>query len=282
MVRFPEIASASRPCFQDECLAFSVSGSIVKDGKKPVAWIARKCDDMVFSRQVLQSAYLKFLDRLSEPVVGHGLTEARVMALTFDDGPNLPYTRDILQILEQYGVKATFFLLGKNVRAFPSVAKAIAQAGHVVGNHTYTHPRRVQKNPLSFYREIIHTHRLISKTTGEKPRMFRPPYVQQDPWLFALLRVIMRYQVVLWSASGKDWTGEDAEAITGRILNDVEPGGIIDLHDGSEDIGDKAFSDRSQTVIALPMLIERLREQGYRFVTIPELIGLNDLRRREV
>ncbi|MGD1993070.1 MAG: polysaccharide deacetylase family protein [Anaerolineae bacterium] len=223
----------------------------------------------------LRLAYFGLLRLLPDPVVMSGPNSERAVALTFDDGPHRPYTDEILSILADRAVPATFFLLGRNVAAHPDVVRKIAAAGHVVGTHTYSHPVGVRWGPVRFAREIVRTHRLIARATGQAPKLFRPPRGHYDPLFFAGLRITMGYTVVLWSLAAKDWRGDSAAQITTRVVAGAGPGTIVCLHDGAGDAGEGASEDRSQTVAALPLIIDRLTEEGYRFVTVTAMLELD-------
>ena len=226
----------------------------------------------------LQSAYFGVLRVLPDPVAMTGPASERAVALTFDDGPHPTYTQQILRVLTDRGVPATFFLLGRNVAAYPRIAGEIAAAGHVVGAHTYSHPVGLRWGLLRFGREILRTHRLIARTTGQAPRLFRPPHGHYDPLLFAGLRITMGYTVVLWSVAAKDWRGDGAAEIAARVVAAAGPGTIVCLHDGAGDTGEGAVEDRTQTVAALPLIIDRLAGDGYRFVTVTTMLGLGGKR----
>lgn len=205
-------------------------------------------------------------------VYWHGDTEENKIALTFDDGPNPIYTSQILDILKQYNIKATFFLIGKNVEAFPEVAKRIIQEGHSIGNHTYSHPELLLKKKTSIRYQIEKTEEAIIKATDIKPHLFRPPYGADSPGVF-LEAEELGYIVVEWSVSGGNGAKDPkAEKITHKILSATKNGAIILLHDGDRLIHN---IDRSQLVKALPLIIKTLKQQGYEFVTVDELLGLN-------
>jgi peptidoglycan/xylan/chitin deacetylase (PgdA/CDA1 family) len=168
--------------------------------------------------------FSKLLSRFPDPVMVSGSSDEQVVALTFDDGPHPLYTQEILDVLDDYQIKGTFFLLGHAVRKHPVIAGEVTAGGHAIGAHTYSHPLRVRRNPFHFEREIVRTHRLIASTTGEKPGLFRPPRGTFDPLLFMAVRIVMGYTVVLWSVSAKDWRKDSAEAIAARVVADIEPG----------------------------------------------------------
>lgn len=223
----------------------------------------------------LRSIYFGLLRLLPDPVVMSGPASERAVALTFDDGPQPPYTEEILGVLADRGVPATFFLLGRNVAAYPQIAGEIAAAGHDVGAHTYSHPVDIRWGPRRFEREIVRPHRLIARATGRVPRLFRPPQGQYNPWLFASLRITMGYTVVLWSVAAKDWRGDSAAEIADRVVAGAGPGTIVCLHDGVGDAAEGVTADRSPTVAALPRIIDGLAGAGYRFVTVTEMLALD-------
>lgn len=185
----------------------------------------------------------------------------KVYALTFDDGPWPGSTGQILRILDQYQVKATFFMVGQELHNRPKVGQAVLAAGHAVGNHSWDHPSR-PRDPVG---QVRRTDAEIHRDLGITPNLFRPPY--------GILKNGMARQalaehdaVLIWSADSNDWGRPGARAIASRIINQASPGGIALMHDGG--------GDRSQTVAALPTIITSLRARGYRFVTIPELLRL--------
>lgn len=201
------------------------------------------------------------------PILSHVQVQQPLIALTFDDGPS-PYTAQVLDILDRYQVKATFFVIGRNVERHPDLARRIVAEGHVIGNHTYSHPLWVAiETPGQVARELDAAASAIREATGVSPTLFRPPHGWRSPWMIRMARH-KGYQVVTWSISPDDWRRLPPEVITARILRHARPGAIILLHDGLETRRDPPVRN---TVAALPAIIEALRAQGYRFVTIPEL-----------
>ncbi len=197
-------------------------------------------------------------------------TPQNVIALSFDDGPNEPYTSQIQDILDSYGVRATFFVVGKNVEYYPEVARRIVAEGHVLGNHSYTH-KALSEFDVPDYSEVDLAQTAIYKVTGVKPRLFRPPYGRKTPWQ---LEYVKRKGLVTvtWSDSANDPHKPPSDVIAERVLRRARSGTIILLHDGN---GTKHGSDRSRTVAALPQIIESLKSQGYTFVTVPELLQVS-------
>ena len=201
-------------------------------------------------------------------IVLHGPPGAKVVALTFDDGPNEPYTSQILDVLEREGVRATFFVVGENVLSYPDAARRIVADGNVIANHSFDHSRMAAAIDFR-YSQVERTQDVILQTTGVTPRFFRPPAGIHTPWQ---LRAATSNGLITvnWDAEGYDWQKPNSpERIEQKVLASVRPGSIILLHDGDET---NHGSDRSQTVAALPAIIETLRSEGYQFVTLPQLL----------
>lgn len=188
---------------------------------------------------------------------------AAVVALTFDDGPWPRQTRAILDVLAEKDVPATFFMLGSRVKATPALARQVAQEGHAIGNHTYRHVRLDTATPEQVHSEIAVTNKAIAAATGVTPVWFRAPGGRLSPGVFAeLKRVGMRS--ALWTVDPQDWRGgARADGIARAVIAGTRPGSVILLHDGG--------GDRSETIKALPMIIDGLRERGYQFVTLEEM-----------
>jgi len=188
----------------------------------------------------------------------------RKVALTFDDGPG-PHTERILDILAEYDVQATFFVVGFQVENFPGLLSRIVQEGHLVGNHSYSHTDFSELSLAGVKREIEHTNQLIKKETGYEPDFIRPPYGRiTDQQLENLIE--KGYKFINWSVDSLDWDEEynNHEMMLSRIENTIHPGAIILLHD--------AGGDRRESEKLLPDLIESLKDRGYEFVTVEELL----------
>jgi peptidoglycan/xylan/chitin deacetylase (PgdA/CDA1 family) len=186
--------------------------------------------------------------------------------LTFDDGPNEPYTSQILDILKKFHVKASFFVCGKNAQYYPQVTKNIVKEGHIIANHTYSHSRFLMYTGL-LPKEIEKTKRIIQETTSKNSNFFRPPWGIVTPWLRKYLKT-NDYKLVLYDIEAYDWRKTSAMIIVKKVLEKVKPNSIILLHDGR---GTCRQSDRLQTVIALPHIIKKLRREGYKFEGIDKL-----------
>lgn len=199
----------------------------------------------------------------------HVTSLQKVVALTFDDGPNEPYTSQVLDILSSHGVKATFFVVGKNMEYYPDVAKRIVAEGHVLGNHSYAH-KPLSEFEVPDYAELDLAQKAIYNVAGVKPHLFRPPYGRKTPWELEYLKQ-KGIMTVTWSVSANDPNTTSPAVISERILRGAHPGAIILLHDGN---GTKHGADCRQTIAALPEIIDSLQAQGYTFVTVPKLLGV--------
>lgn len=203
-------------------------------------------------------------------VLSNGNRNHSRIALTFDDGPNEPYTSQVLAILEQYRIKATFFVIGQNARRHPETCRRIVTAGNVIGNHSYHHHKSLcLRRGKTVARDIEMAHQAIYECTGFEPKLFRPPHGFRTPWLMRTVRHL-GYTVVTWDNMTSDWkAGKSGDEIVRAILQRAKPGGVIVLHDGRDG---RPRYDRSQMLQALPIVIETLKERGFDFVTIPELL----------
>ena len=198
--------------------------------------------------------------------VWHGNPQDRTVALTFDDGPS-EGTPQILEILARYGVPATFFQCGANVERLPDVARAVAQAGHSIGNHSYSHPYFCFRSPRFIEEELRRAQQAIHAHTGVLPAWFRAPFGVR--W-FGMARAQRRLGLtgVMWSVIGHDWKRE-AGVVFDRLSNRVSNGAILCLHDGREL---RPRPDIRATVEAVRRLIPALLEQGYEFKTVDRLL----------
>ena len=192
----------------------------------------------------------------------------KVIALTFDDGPNEPFTGLILDALKRYKVKATFFLIGANVERYPETVRRIQAEGHLIGNHTGRHSRFDQSTAAAIAQDIADGHRAIKKVTGVAPLWFRPPYGINGPGMEEACRA-QGMAIAGWSADANDWNPHTVEELVADIVSQATPGDILLLHDGWET---NPGANRQKTVAAVPLILEKLKAQGFRFVTLPELL----------
>jgi peptidoglycan/xylan/chitin deacetylase (PgdA/CDA1 family) len=186
-------------------------------------------------------------------------TGPKVIALTFDDGPSPVYTPQILSVLEQDHVPATFFEIGENVAANPQITAQVAAAGFPVEDHTYTHPDLTKLSAAGVAAQINQTQQVITSITGVAPTCLRPPY---NSWNSAVLNDINNagLSTMSYSIDPRDWSLPGVASIVNAVVGGAFPGAVVDMHDGG--------GNRSQTVAALPQIITRLRAEGYSFVSI--------------
>lgn len=196
----------------------------------------------------------------------------KLIALTFDDGPWDNHTREILDILKQNQVRATFFVLGQALKNKPDMGRRIVNDGHVIANHTWNH-RYHYHNPEAAAFEIDRTSELIYQTTGAKTNLFRPPGGMLNNGLVAYAKE-KNYTIVMWSADSNDYKRPSVGNLVASVVRQSTPGGIILLHDGG--------GNRSNTVASLTPMIKKLKGQGYTFATIPELLEADDRKHKLV
>jgi len=191
------------------------------------------------------------------------------LALTYDDGPNDPHTLRLLEVLARHNVRATFFLIGRYAAQRPDIVREVVKAGHIIGNHTFTHPLLIFKSAKETYNELTRCRAAISDAVGEQSNLFRPPFGGRRP---ATLRIARKLglQPVMWNVTGYDWNAPPAAVIEGKVSRRIRGGDVILLHDG----GHKQMgADRAQTVIATDHLITRYKSEWYAFATIPEMLA---------
>jgi peptidoglycan/xylan/chitin deacetylase (PgdA/CDA1 family) len=195
-------------------------------------------------------------------LLAHGNPNLSEIALTFDDGP-APDTQVILTILRRHHVRATFFMLGIWVQYFPDLARAVVANGHAIGDHTWNHPNLTRLSASQVIQQITNTRNIIQQVTGVVTTLVRPPY---GAYTHQLLNTIfsLKCSTVLWNSDPRDWSRPGANSIINYVLNNAQNGSIILLHDGG--------GDRSQTIAALPTIIEQLQARGFTFVTIPQMM----------
>lgn len=216
---------------------------------------------------------------IQKDIIRHGPHHFKYVALTFDDGPDPVYTPEILDILKEKDVQATFFLIGKNVNRHPEIALRMADEGHSIGSHTHSHKSLVPLTAKSTYIEIKNAEAAIEEATGIRPTLFRPPRGVYSSYARELLKE-ERYTLVLWDLSAVDWAELAPKKIVANVVNKIKPGSIILLHD-SGDLITYRGGDRHSTVKALPEIIDKLRAQGYEFVTIDQMIFISELMETE-
>ncbi len=197
-------------------------------------------------------------------------TDEKIIALTFDDGPNEPYTSQILAILNSRNIKATFFQVGKRVERYPEVTKAIDQSGHTIGNHSLSHVffNYFLQPPMST--EIVSSQAILTKTLAKTPALFRSPWLWRSPSLFKTLKIIGLQPVSGRFCSAWEVFQIDGQKIARTAVKKAKPGAIIIFHDGFDAKG----GNRAQTVKAVEITVDELLKQGYKFVTIDQLFNI--------
>jgi len=219
-----------------------------------------KLSGQEISRVVLRKPVDAVVKRMS-PKPG-----SRMVALTFDDGPWPIYTERILDVLAEHDAKATFFMLGVRVKRAPAVAARVAREGHLVANHSLSHRSFGTSSSKETKRQIVKGREAIKQATGVDTPWLRPPYgaMRDSAWRIAKKT---DSRVVRWSVDSEDWKKRGAGKLAKRVIKQVRPGSVVLFHDGG--------GDRSETVAALPVIIEQLRARGYVFVTVEELYAVN-------
>ena len=193
----------------------------------------------------------------------------KVVALTFDDGPWPRTTPQVLEILKKEDIRATFFWVGQYLQAHPEIAQQVVADGHAIGNHTWHHWYRSLNQPTAAH-EIDDTTELIYRITGIKTLVFRPPGGLLNNGVADYAKE-QKYVTVMWSVDSMDYRPFTAQQLVKNVTRKVEPGSIVLMHDGG--------GNRSTTVEALPKIIAQLKELGYSFVTIPQLLEMNEKER---
>ena len=192
-------------------------------------------------------------------------TSRPVLALTFDDGPNPELTPPLLDILRREGVRATFFVIGRNVDAYPDIARRIVAEGHEIANHSYNHPALTSVGASRVNEEIEKTNASIMRATGRCPTTMRPPYGALNERVRQTILKDHGLDVVLWSVDPLDWKRPGAGVVADRLVQGAHPGAILlahDIHPG--------------TIEAVPEVIERLKAKGYGFATVSQLFALQE------
>ncbi|MCM3671124.1 polysaccharide deacetylase family protein [Mesobacillus maritimus] len=199
-------------------------------------------------------------------MINEVVTSKKVVALTFDDGPNSTFTPQVLEILADADAKATFFMIGEHINKCPEIVKIANEQGHEIGNHTFTHAKMSGLTPEQILVEIEATEAIVSRLIGRNPIVFRPPYLDYNDRVVTILNEKGYVMVGAQNLEAQDWEQPGVEHIVKASIDRVKPGSILIFHDG--------FGDRSQTIEAVRLLVVELRSEGYQMVTVSELLKL--------
>ena len=198
-----------------------------------------------------------------EMFIKNGSRDKKLIALTFDDGPHPKETDKVLDVLKKYNVKGTFFIAGKHANWYSAPLIRASKEGHEIGNHTFNHPDISNLSNAQLEEEILKCEEILIKLTGNKPILFRPPYGSYKQEELSSIAKKLNYKIVLWtSVDARDWQNPPAEVIANKIINNSKNGDIILLHDYAT----------NNTVDAIDILIPKMKELGFEFVTVSELI----------
>jgi len=195
----------------------------------------------------------------------NGFTKEKKVCLTFDDGPDLAATPKVLAILKENNIKGSFFFIGENVRLYPNIVKEAYNSGNLVLCHSYSHPEFTKLKEEDINKQLEKTENEIYKVIGKKPAIIRPPYGDINQNTIDILSKA-NYKTVLWSIDTLDWSQREKTNIVNNVINNIRPGDIILMHTGK---------DKEASIDALPEIIANLKEMGYSFTTIDELLNIN-------
>lgn len=205
---------------------------------------------------------------VEDKILYSGNRQKNQVALTFDDGPSI-YMDEILDILKENDVKATFFLIGSHVEKYPETIKRITEEGHEIGNHSWSHRNFSKLTADEIRQELDKTTEIIVSTGGKASNLFRPPYGNNSEESVAIIHD-HGYNIVNWSVDSKDWSGVSVNRILANVQSRLAPGSVILMHCSGKK---KAMTN---ILSALPKVIALIREQGYEFATVSEVLELKD------
>jgi peptidoglycan/xylan/chitin deacetylase (PgdA/CDA1 family) len=190
------------------------------------------------------------------------------VALTYDDGPNDPDTLKLMEVLARHDVRATFFVLGKFAQQKPEIVRALASAGHVIGNHSWDHPRLIFASNAELRRQIVETQSAIFDACGVTPTLFRPPYGGRRPGTLSAVRKL-GLEPIMWNVTCYDWKSTSADKVVAHAQRQIRGGDVILMHDGDQQA---MGADRSHSVEATDRILAQYKAQGYQFVIVPEMM----------
>lgn len=218
--------------------------------------------DMALHLERFQTQVQTLQEQFPNDLITSLPTEEKVVALTFDDGPDAS-TKAIVEILNNYGVHASFFLTGEKIEKHADVVEAIINSGHAISNHSWTHNQLLKTSAEDLLDEVLRTHKRLA-AYAETPKLFRPPYgLVTEKQMRAITEE--GFRVIVWSIDSLDWHLHEPMDIVACVVERIHPGAIVLMHSGG------SLKTRQPTIQALPFILERLQALGYRFVTLNEL-----------
>ena len=186
----------------------------------------------------------------------------KLIALTFDDGPHPKYTSLVLDVLKKHNACATFFIVGERAEKLPEIVSRTSLEGHSIGNHTYDHTELTRLSDKEIISQISRTNNVIEKITGIRPTLLRPPLGARNKHVDSIIKGQNMYNI-LWNVDPVDWDSKGAQLIHNRVVKNIQSGDIVIMHDFYPN-----------TVTATDMILSTLSNEGYRFVTVEEILGL--------
>jgi peptidoglycan/xylan/chitin deacetylase (PgdA/CDA1 family) len=214
-----------------------------------------------------RTQHIDWHSRYPDVIILNGPRNRRTVALSFDDGPDDLWTPRILSVLSEYSVHATFCCVGQRIQQNPQVLERMVREGHIIANHTWSHPNFTKVSLDVVRTEVERTNDEIRRVAGVTPRFLRPPYGALNQAVIERVRA-MTMKILLWDVDSLDWSGLSGPQVAANVLSHTEPGSIILLHSA----GGRGES-LEDTVDALPYIIEVLRRENYTFATVPELLN---------
>jgi len=190
-------------------------------------------------------------------------TDQKVVAMTFDDGPHPTHTPQLLKMLRDRNIKATFYLVGKNAKAYPNIVRQMVAEGHEIGNHTWTHGSLTSMSDEQIRRELKMSTDAVFEAAGYRPQTIRPPYGAINQRIKEMMYAEFGYPTIMWSVDPQDWRKPGVSVVTSRIVNAAHPGAILLAHD-----------IHAPTIQAMPATFDQLLAKGYRFVTVSQLMNI--------
>lgn len=197
---------------------------------------------------------------LRDDILIHGNQNLKEVALTFDDGPRPEIVREVLNVLGKYRARSTFFVVGSQVEKHPAIVRRMMNEGHEVANHTHSHPRLDGLNEEQIRTELAHCDHAVFEATGARTNLFRPPGMRYDDTVLRAAQSL-GYVTIHWNVAAQDFKAQPPSEITRKVLESVQPGSVILLH------------NHPDTLAALPEILEELTARGYRFLTVSQMLA---------